>query len=410
MVKTYGKSVIRMFKSNVVRILAISFIIAIGISIVTGIGAVAVKMQDAVAITLESEQTIMALEIANKVELISNIIPLFFIIIAALTALTTMTRLVEEERPAIACLRSIGYSKKAIIFKYILFALVCAVLGCSLGLIIGNYAILPVIYNGVTARFVLEEPASSFFVKYGFIWSVVMSTAVVATALIISGLKCREKPASLFRAKTPKAGKKILLEYMPLIWKPLKFKYKSSLRNIFRDKGRLIMTGLAVTGSTMMLFCGLGLFTSLDGISTDIVYGGGAFVDSLEPIALAIVFFAIALSILVLFNLTNINIEERKREIATLKVLGYRQVEVAGYIYREVMILSALGILLGTPFGYLLLGFIFDYIDFGSLDYVNWYVWVIVPITALLCVFVTDFLLYRKINKIDMSTSLKTID
>lgn len=411
MVRTYNKSVFRMLKSNIVRVLTISLIIAIGISLVTGICGLPGKIRDAIANAgAVTEQTATAEIIADKVEMIGYIIPMFFVAVAALTALTTIARLVEEERPIIACLKTLGYSNTSILMKYIVFAVICSLIGCALGIVIGSYALVPLLYEAVTLRFDLGSSTGAFYIAQGVLWSIVMCAAVILTATIVCLRKCKEKPAYLLRAKSPKAGKKIILEYMPLIWKPLKFKYKSSIRNIFRYKGRLFMTMVCVIGSTIMLFCGIGMFGALKGMRSQKLEFSSAFIDSIIPISIAIIIFASALAVLVLFNLTNINIEERKREIATLKVLGYSQPEVAGFIYREILLISAVGIIIGVPLGYGVLGFVFDYIEFGSLSHVKWFIWIITAAVAIVSVILTDFLLYWKIKKIDMSSSLKTID
>lgn len=410
MVKTYRKLIFKMFKSNIMRVLTISLIIAIGISIVTSICGLPVKMRNAIENTSPSEQTAMASAIADKVELLGLIFPIFFIAVAALTALATITRLVEEERQQLACLKTLGYSNTSIIIKYVFFAFVCAVFGCVLGLIIGNFAILPVLYEAVAFRFGIGSSTRDIFITQGVMWSIIMSSAIILTALVISWRKCKEKPSNLLRAKAPKASKKIILEYLPFVWKPLKFKYKSSLRNIFRYKGRLFMTILSVIGSTIILFCGIGMLGSLNGMREQSIGNQNDFITSIIPISIVLITFGIALAVLVLFNLTNINIEERKREIATLRVLGYSQIEVAGFIFREILLLSTAGIIVGLPLGYWLLGFVFDYIDFGSLSFVKWYVWILTAIIGLLSVIITEILLYWKIKKVDMSSSLKTVD
>ena len=411
MVKTYAKTLRRMFKANIVRFIAISMIIAIGIALVTGIGTLPLQIRDSlVSAAFAPEQRAAVNELADKVELISFIFPTFFIAVSALTALTTMTRLVDEERPVFACFKTLGYSGFSIVFRYVLFAVVCAAAGCVIGLAVGNFLLRPVMFNTVQTKFNLPDAEKILYLSQGLIWSAVMSAAVALTALSVGWRRCREKPAELLRPKAPKAGKKIFLEKMPFFWKRLKFKFKSSVRNILRFKGRLIMTVLSVMGSTVMLFCGIGLFGSINSDKNQNIQDLAAFTESMSVIAAAIILFAAALTVLVLFNLTNINIEERKKEIATLKVLGYNQIEVAGFIYREIMILSVIGIAAGLPSGYFFLGFIFDYIDFGSLDLVKWHVWVLTVVAAALSVLIADVLLYRKIKRIEMHTSLKTVE
>ena len=412
MVKTYGKIIRRMYKSNIIRIVAISIIIAIGICLVTGINALPDQLRTAVNLGNSSENAVAsAADMADKIAVIGSMFPVFFIAVATLTVLTTMSRLVEEERPKVACLKTLGYSNAAIVFKYILFALICSLAGCIIGIFIGNYVLSPILFDALKLKYSGATYPGGFYLKTGLIWSAVMILVVAATAFFVSYRKCREKPAILLRHKAPKHGKSVFIEKMPFFWKLLKFKYKTAVRNILRYKGRLIMTVLAVAGSTALVFCGLGLYSSLNEMNGMPGNEGEGMIEAIIPISTAIILCAIALMVLVIFNLTNINVGERKREIATLKVLGYNQIEVAGYIYREVMILSVFGIIVGMPLGYFFLGFVFEYLDnFASYDFVQWYAYVLAVALSLLSIIIADVLLYRKINKIDMNSSLKTVD
>jgi putative ABC transport system permease protein len=113
---------------------------------------------------------------------------------------------------------------------------------------------------------------------------------------------------------------------------------------------------------------------------------------------------------LVIYNLTNINVSECTREIATLMVLGYNNNEVTGYIYREVYIMGIIGAILGIPFGMIFIEFVFDLISIGTLADINWWTYVITPITTIFFTFLSTLLLRKKIISTDMNTSLKTID
>ena len=127
-------------------------------------------------------------------------------------------------------------------------------------------------------------------------------------------------------------------------------------------------------------------------------------------ISFVVILFAAALCVLVVYNLTNMNIGERKREIATLKVLGYRAGEVAGYIYREVFIMALFGIILGIPLGYGFLSFVFAYMDFGTMSVVQWQTYLYSVLLVVVFVALVDLLLARKIRKIDMNASLKSVE
>ncbi|MDR2046704.1 MAG: FtsX-like permease family protein [Clostridiales bacterium] len=391
------------------RMTTVSIIIAVDIAVVTGIGSVPLQIRDALdcSFGLRPDQIFVINELADKIELIGYFIPTFFILVSALTALATMSRLVNEERGTFACYKTLGCPNGAIACRYVVFAFAYTLIGCVSGLALGNFVLRPAIFGAGTSRYELPD-IDGIYLSQGLIWSVVMSAAVLLTALFISLHGCKEKPADLLRPKAPKAGKKFFLEGVTFIRKRLKFKYKSAARNIWRFKGRLIMTVLSAAGAVVMLFLELGLLASVN--NTGGVDDMAAFTGSIKAIAVILVLCAVALCVFVLFNLTNINIEERKREIATLKVLGYNQIEVAGFIYREPAVLSVIGIIAGLPFGYVLLGFLFDYLGFGSLGSVEGYVWISAAAIAVAAVFAADALLYRKIIKIEMCASLKTAE
>jgi putative ABC transport system permease protein len=236
-----------------------------------------------------------------------------------------------------------------------------------------------------------------------------MLFATLLVTLLVTNKSLKETPASLLLPLAPKPGKKILLERIPFIWNHLKFKYKSAVRNIFRYKGRLWMVIISVLGSTALVMAGLGIYDvsgavlEINGISVDLT-------GTLKPIALIVVFFAMALSVLVLFNLTNMNIGERQKEIATLKVLGYKTLEVDGYVFREILAMAVMGILLGIPTGLGLLYFIFKYLDFGSIADIKWYSYFLAFFISLSFIGIVDLLLARKIHHIDMNESLKSVE
>ena len=127
-------------------------------------------------------------------------------------------------------------------------------------------------------------------------------------------------------------------------------------------------------------------------------------------VAIIVLVFAALLNFVVIYTLTNINISERERELATLMVLGYYDNEVAGYIYREIYITSAIGILFGLPLGCLLCLFIFNVMGFGSIPGIGWFVWVLAPILSVIFTLLVTLVLRRKITRIDMNNSLKAIE
>lgn len=545
----------------------------------------------------------------EKVEEIAGVFPVFFILVAALVALTSMTRMVEEDRMQIGTFKALGYGKGKIISKYLIYCCLAALIGCVAGILCG-FALLPSIFWRAYGT-LYQLPALSF----GFSWILaiaVFGISLAGTALVTWGAcfnSLKEKPSALMQPKAPKPGKRILLERIPFLWKPLKFKWKATIRNIFRYKKNMLLTIVSVMGCTALMLTGFGLSDSVNAV-TDIQYGkvllydtaieytgdlaqsenealnsllsdlgeenylavykesgrlifgtgkdaasetvdlyvvedssafnqfvslhnrknsaiididesgqntvvlpeniakvyglekGGTLsysktgedpvevtvcavcenytgsyaymsasvykalfgkdaaantlllktgltadegddmvrdvlsgnkgdkfeVTSVEftstekdtfaglsstmgMIIAVLVISAGALAAIVLYNLTNINIDERRREIATLRVLGYRKAEVAGYIYRESAILTVAGALLGLGLGFLLHMFIINRVNsvsmmFGSAIAGLSYLWSFL-LTLAFAAIVYAFMLI-KLNRINMAESLKS--
>lgn len=550
---------------------------------------------DVYALTRNTNASYLSLESnASIVEGISAVFPAFFLLIAALVCITTMTRMVEEERTQIGTLKALGYSNWAIISKYIFYAGSAAILGCGFGVLMGS-VVFPMIlweaYNiilNITPNIILhvDWPLCS-----------VVVIAYTAVTLLVTWYCCRmslrEVPAELIRPKAPTSGKKILLEYLPF-WQKISFLNKVMLRNIFRYKQRLLMMLIGIGGCTALLVTGFGVRDSImdivdyqfqevtlydmevrfsdgmteddqadfqeqigryvdqigfahqssvelhfNGQSRDIVliasdqeleqfidfhdgetqlsmpetggallsvgaaekmgislgdqisvndpdmnrlsltvtgiydnhvsnflivspdtitdqwgeppekqmayitvkatkdvhYAGtrvqnydgvmnvtvsddladqvGSMLSALDLVVITVVICAGLLAVTVLYNLTNINITERIREIATIKVLGFRAIESALYVFKENLLLSAMGAFCGLFGGYALLTFVMSQI---KVDMV-WFTARVTPMSYILSVIITmlvaclvDFALYFKLDKINMAEALKSIE
>ncbi len=338
---------------------------------------------------------------SEKVEGIGYILMVAFLIVTALVVLSNMTRLIEEERPQIACLKTLGYSSTGIISKYLLFALIATGLGGGGAYFVGIGLAYLICYVFNYSFFMPPISSSVAIVFYIIAFTLIVVSAVGATAL--AGYKLTgSRPASLLRPKPPRAGKKVIIEKIPFIWNRLSFKYKSTVRNVLRYKSRFFMTVISVAFSTALVMAGLGILDMC--LFHD--FGSAAIMG----IALVIVAFAGLLTAVVIYTLTNINISERNREIATLMVLGYYDKEVTGYIYREVYINSVIGIIFGYPMSALLLLLVFNTMGFGTLGAVSWFMWLVLPFIVLLFTGAVTLILRRKIVKIDMNESLKAIE
>lgn len=340
-------------------------------------------------------------EYGGKIEGIGYVLMVVFLLVTILVVLSTMTRLLDEERGQIACLMTLGYSPASIIVKYLLFALVGTLIG-GVGAYFAGLGLARIIYVNFEWNYALPPYSSNVTMTFYLItFAVILISTLIATA--VAGFKLtREHPATLLRPKTPKAGKTVFLERIPFIWNRLSFKYKSTMRNVLRFFVRFLMTVVSVAFSTALVLAGLAVLDCC--LFQDI--GGAAMI----AVAIIVLVFAALLNFVVIYTLTNINISERERELATLMVLGYYDNEVAGYIYREIYITSLIGILFGLPLGCLLCLFIFNVMGFGSIPGINWFVWVLAPILSVIFTVLVTLMLRRKITKIDMNNSLKAIE
>ena len=343
----------------------------------------------------------------EKIDVITLVFPVFFIAVAALVVMTTMTRMMEEERSSMGCMLSLGFSDSEILLKYLFMTAICCAIATVLGLVAG-LTILPTAIIPAFDTIVFMPPsAGTIHPLTGLISAAAMAAIVLSVTASVCLTTLKEQPARLLLQKAPRPGKRILLERVTFVWRRLPFKYKSSLRNIFRYKKHLLMTVISVAGSTALTFAGFGLFNIADSPKGGSFAGFG---NSLRPIAVVVIAFALLLCVFVIYNLTNMNIGERRREIATLGVLGYRENEILGYIFREIFIMALIGAAVGIGVGCALVQGVLSYLEFGSLSDVEWYSYILAIVATMASVGLTDLLLAPKILKTDMTQSLKSID
>ena len=200
---------------------------------------------------------------ADRMGNLASVFPVIFFLVAALVCLTTMTRMVEEQRIQIGSLKALGYSRLAISAKYIGYGLLPSVIGGVLGLLIG-YTVFPKMI--FTAYQIMYQVPDIELRAYPDISAFSVLAAVVCTTVstlwaCLSTL--REVPASLMRPRTPKAGKRVFLEYIRPLWKRLKFIHKVTARNLFRYQKRFWMTVIGIGGCTALIIAGFGLRSSI---------------------------------------------------------------------------------------------------------------------------------------------------
>ena len=209
---------------------------------------------------------------ADSIDALAGIFPVFFVLVAALVALTTMTRMVDEQRINIGTLKALGYTPGMIAKKYIVYAMSASAIGSIIGLIVG-YTVFPtIIYNAYAIMYTVPkvELGTDLFITVLSIATSIFVTSFAAFAA------CRreliEAPSTLMRPKAPKNGKRILLERVGFIWNKIGFIWKVTLRNIFRYKKRFLMTVLGISGCTALILTGFGVRDSIQMI-VDVQFG-----------------------------------------------------------------------------------------------------------------------------------------
>lgn len=525
---------------------------------------------------------------------ISKVFPAFFLLVAALVCITTMTRMVEEERTQIGILKALGYSSSAIIGKYLVYAGSAAVLGCGLGVMAGSVVFPTILWQAYS---IILNITPQLTLVFDWTLCLLVVAAYTAVTSFVTWYSCRrelvEVPAELIRPRPPTSGKKILLEYLPF-WDKISFLNKVMLRNVFRYRQRLLMMLVGIGGCTALLLTGFGIKDSImdivdiqfdevtlydlsvrfndhmddsnqqefrdeisryvdqigfyhqssvdvdfenqtknitmiagdsdltdfinfhngeqelplpeenealisigaaeamgirvgdtitvrnpdmqsmelevtgiydnhvnnnivvnpqtirdnwqiepeiqmacitvtdsqdahyastrvsnfDGVinvmvSQDMADQVNSMLEALILVVITVVVCAGMLAVTVLYNLTNINITERIREIATIKVLGFNAAETAAYVFKENLLLTAMGTCVGLLGGKALLTFVMsqikvDMVWFEARALPLTYVWAV--LLTLLSAFAVDFILYFKLDKINMAEALKSVE
>ena len=202
----------------------------------------------------------------SSIETLGYAFPVVFLLVAVLMSLTTMTRMVEEERGLIGTYTGLGYGNLTIASRYLLFAVLACLIGGALGLLVGFLGIPSLLLVVLANMYVIPGITLEYDWLYGSLGIALFVVAVlVATAVACAG-ELRQTPAQLMRPKAPKAGVRVLLERIRPLWKRLSFLNKVTARNIFRFKSRLIMTVGGVAGCTALIVCGLGINDSVDAL------------------------------------------------------------------------------------------------------------------------------------------------
>ena len=209
---------------------------------------------------------------AERMENLARVFPVIFFLVAALVCLTTMTRMVEEQRTQIGSIKAMGYDTAAIASKFLIYGLTAAAAGAVLGAVVGTTLIPWVIFTSYGIMYTLPE------LQIRIYWGLILAAGAAGAACTAGATlwamlsTAKLSPASLMRPKAPRAGKRILLERVTLVWKRMNFSMKVSARNLFRYKKRFWMTVIGVAGCTALMIAGFGLRSSIFDI-IDIQFG-----------------------------------------------------------------------------------------------------------------------------------------
>ena len=205
----------------------------------------------------------------ESIKNLGQVFPIVFFIVATLISLTSMTRMVEEQRTQIGILKALGYNKFQIASKYVIYASLASVIGGILGMCVGFILLPKIIWLMYSMMYQIGDVSLQFNWKFGTMGLGLIFVCIVGATIYALTRELRETPAILMRPKAPKIGKRVLLERIPFIWKRLSFSSKVTIRNIFRYKKRFLMTIIGILGCTALILTGFGLKDSISRIMPD---------------------------------------------------------------------------------------------------------------------------------------------
>ena len=200
----------------------------------------------------------------DQMAAIGNIFPVFFFLVAALVCLTTMTRMIDEERGQIGILRALGYTEIQCASKYLIYAFLATIIGCVIGSVLGTLTFPIIIYEAWKMLYI--EPSMKLYIPWHLIGIATVSflAVMLLTTFSVCHKSMKEVPSQLLRPASPKLGKSSFIEHIGLIWNHLSFTWKVTIRNLLRYKKRLVMTVIGVGGCTALMVIGFGVRDSID--------------------------------------------------------------------------------------------------------------------------------------------------
>ena len=215
---------------------------------------------------------------ASSIEAIGTVLPIVFFVVAVLISLTTMTRMVEEERGLIGVYKALGYGSGRILSKYVLYALAACVLGWLVGTLLGFVVLPAIIFTIFSTMYALPGFVYGFDAAYSVVSLLLFTVGIVGATMLTCRHELRETPASLMLPKAPKAGSRIFLERVRPVWRRMSFLNKVTARNLFRYKQRFLMTTFGVAGCVALLITGFGIRDTVLSLSPR-QYGDAGVID-----------------------------------------------------------------------------------------------------------------------------------
>lgn len=200
---------------------------------------------------------------------IGKVFPVIFFIVAALISLTSMTRMVEEQRTQIGTLKALGYNKLQITSKYVLYASLACIIGSILGMSVGFVLLPKIVWKMYSMMYQMGDIQTSFNFEIGSFGFILIVISILGATIYTVIKELIQTPATLMRPKSPKMGKRVFLEKVTFIWKRLSFSRKVTVRNIFRYKKRFLMTIIGIMGCTALIVTGFGIRDSIRAIMPD---------------------------------------------------------------------------------------------------------------------------------------------
>ncbi len=195
----------------------------------------------------------------DRIAKIAEVFPVVFFLVAALMSLNSMSRMVEEERVQIGTLKALGYSKLQISLKYLVYAFLATIIGGEIGLLIGFNWLPKIVADMYAMVYDVPEVILEYNMEFATIGMAFAMICTVGATIYTCAKELIHNPATLMRPKSPKPGKRVILERIPFIWKRLNFTAKVTARNIFRYKKRFLMTIIGVCGCTALIIAGFGI-------------------------------------------------------------------------------------------------------------------------------------------------------